>query len=124
MSLVSALKRLAQSRGGKKSALTGHRDFVPRRYNLTTPAGLLESLEEDHRERLEHLFKSVQSNATPFNDGNTNDRGQLPCLQKLEARNRLRRVGLPEEVEPTALKFVNQFIDRGMKVEDEDADAT
>ena len=116
MSFLSAVRRLAGRKGGLKESVNKEQNLVPKRiYNLTSPATLLDSLEEDDRKRMEILFKSVKANAVPFNDGNTNVRGQLICLQKLEAKKRLYRLDFPAEVESRAEQFLNDFISKGMK---------
>lgn len=109
MSFLSTLQRLQRRRAGEKTSK--EENLVPRRrYSLSTFPSLLDSLEDDDREALENLAKATRASAVPFNDGNTNILGQLPGLQVLIAKKKLGRLGLPEEVEPAATQFLNQFI--------------
>jgi hypothetical protein len=118
-SILARLQRrkAGQSRSAEKVAAARKNLPAQRSYNLTTPASLLDSLDDGDKKALDNLFESTRSLAVPFNDGNTNALGQLPCLQRLVAKQKLRRLGLPDEVEPRALQFLEGFISKGMNEE-------
>jgi hypothetical protein len=121
-SILARLQRrkAGQSRSAEKVAAARKNLPAPRTYNLTTPTTLLESLEDADKKALDNLFESTRALAVPFNDGNTNALGQLPCLQQLVAKKKLRRLGLPDEVEPRALQFLEGFVREGINEKTEE----
>jgi hypothetical protein len=114
MNFLSALARLQRRRAAQKTNKAENL-VLRRQYATSTPDAMLESLDEPDRKALKNLFDATRSLAVPFNDGNTNIRGQLPCLQSLIARRKLNRLGLPEEIEPRAAEFLDGFITKGME---------
>ena len=148
MSILSIFRRLQLSKAGASRSdakiAAARRNIVPQRqYNLTTFAGMRDSLEKQDQERLDKWAKSTRSLAQPFNsvrrlpDGsivpfcgdytlltneekenvmlsNVNVCGQGIGLQRIVANQKLQRLGLPEEVIPTAFKFAEQTISRVM----------
>ncbi len=137
MSIRSWLQRrkAGKSRSAVKAEAVRKNLPSPRSYNTATPAGLLESLDDDDRKALRSLFNATIGASVPFNnvrrlsDGsivpcdinhpdvilsNVNSMGLLPCNQISNAQKKLGRLGLPDEVVPAAERFLEDFITKGM----------
>jgi hypothetical protein len=118
MSLRSAAARVLGHFGGRSTSqakIDAALENLPeRKYNLSTPSGLLDSLDDEDRAALENVWKGVRQLAQPFNGGNTNWLGWPAEVQYVMARKKVRSLGLPEEVEDRSLQFANQFIREGM----------
>jgi hypothetical protein len=116
---MSMLKSAAQALFGRLGGRSKSEEKLEaarknRRYNLSTPASMLDSLDVDDRAALENVWKGVRQLAQPFNGGNTNWLGWPAEVQFVMARKKVRALGLPDEVEERSLQFANEFIHEGM----------
>ena len=69
MNILSAIRRLAGRKGGKKQTDRQKENLAQKPiYNTATPAGLLDSLEDDDRRALRSLFNATIADAFPFNN--------------------------------------------------------